>query len=63
VNDNLPTYSERTDALMARLHDALDPRTPTEANLVDWFRQTLDNTHLEVLARMVERAQRGQWPT
>jgi hypothetical protein len=46
VNDNLPTYSERTDALMARLHNTLDPRTPTEANLVDWFRQTLDNTHL-----------------
>lgn len=63
MSGDLPTHTERTDAVMARLEEALDPRTPTEANLVDWFRQTLDNTHLEVLARMVERAQRGQWPT
>jgi energy-converting hydrogenase A subunit M len=62
MSDNLPTHTERTDAVMARLEEALDPHTPTEAHLVDWFRRALDLAHLEALARMVERARRDAWP-
>ena len=47
---------------MARLGKALDPHTPTEAHLVDWFRRALDLAHLEALARMVKRARRDAWP-
>jgi hypothetical protein len=63
VNDNLPTYSERTDAVLAGLHDALDPRSVDQAALVDWFQTTLDLAHLQRLAAMAERARRASWPS
>jgi hypothetical protein len=57
------SYRERTDAVMAQLHVMLDPQTPAEAVLVDWFREALDLASLQRLAVMVERARRTSWPT
>ncbi|MGH9247917.1 MAG: hypothetical protein ACRD0W_00130 [Acidimicrobiales bacterium] len=56
-------YAERTDVVMARLHDTLAPSTVDEQVLVDWFRDALDLAHLQRLAAMVERARRASWPT